>query len=336
MDHCRFWQGGNQAKRLQRTSRSILFAVLRLSGIPLLVRELIQRRRVTIVVYHAMPVWVAERHLRALKARYHIISLADYLAWRKQGARRALPPRSLIITLDDGHKNNFELKPLLEQQQVPVTVFLCSGVVGTHRHYWWFHANHTAEVHALKEMPNDARLQKLKELGFEETKQFAERQALSRIEIDQMRKIADFQAHTVFHPILPACAEERARWEIVQCKRDLEQDSRIAVRALAYPNGNYTEREVNLAKEAGFECALSLDPGFNDAATDLFRLKRIPLPDDASVSELLVKTSGLWELIRALRVKSSQVLRAVWLFNHRRGNGKKNGDAASPSLCAKT
>src|SRR5438094_8287388 len=147
MDHCRIWQGGNLAKRLRRTLRSILFAVLRRSGIPLLVRELIQRRRVTIVVYHAMPVWVAERHLPALKARYHIISLADYLAWRKQGARRALPPRSLIITLDDGHKKNFELKPLLEQQQVTGTVFFCSGGYGTLRYYWWLYAQDTVDVH---------------------------------------------------------------------------------------------------------------------------------------------------------------------------------------------
>src|SRR6266571_1411070 len=261
---------------MKRPLRSIVFTLLRFSGIPFLVRELVQRRKVTIVVYHATSAGVAEQHLRALKARYNIISLADYLGWRKQGASGALPPKSLIITADDGHKNNFELKPLLEKYQIPVTVFLCSGIVGTHRHYWWSHAKHPEEVRALKAMPDDARLRTLRELGFEETKEYAERQALSRSEIARMNETVDFQAHTVFHPMLPACTEERASWEIAQCKLDLEQDFQLAIQALAYPNGSYTEREANLVKKAGYTCALSLDLGFNDATTDLFRLKRIP------------------------------------------------------------
>ena len=287
------------AQRMKQRLRALVFALLRLSGIPFLVREVVQRKKVTIIVYHAASARVVGEHLRALKACYNIISLADYLAWRKQGAARALPPKSLIITVDDGHKSNFELKPVLEKHQIPITVFLCSGIVGTNRHYWWSHAKHPEDAQALKAMPDDVRLRTLRERGFEETKPFAERQALSRGEIAEMSGIVDFQAHTVFHPILPACTEQRARWEIAQCKRDLEQAFQLGIQALAYPNGSYTSREARLARKAGYTCALSLDPGFNDATTDLFRLKRIPLPDDASVSEVVVKTSGLWAAVRA-------------------------------------
>ena len=64
---------------------------------------------------------------------------------------------------------------------------------------------------------------------------------------------------------------------------------------------DYSEREIRLVDSSGYDCALSLDCGYNGLQTDRFRLKRIPIPDDASVSEMLVKTSGMWEPVRALK-----------------------------------
>jgi peptidoglycan/xylan/chitin deacetylase (PgdA/CDA1 family) len=125
-----------------------------------------------------------------------------------------------------------------------------------------------------------------------------DRQALSRTEIDALKRLVDFQSHTVTHPILTACSDEKAEHEIVQSKRKLEEQYSLSIQALAFPNGDYGEREIALARKAGYACALSMDCGLNDERTDLFRLRRIPLPDEASVHELLVKTSDLWDLFR--------------------------------------
>ena len=290
---------------MKRLVRSIVFTLLRFSGIPFLVRELIQRRKITIVVYHATSAGVAEQHLRALKERYSIISLADYLAWRKQGALGTLPFKSLIITADDGHKNNFELKPLLEKYQIPVTVFLCSGIVGTHRHYWWSHTNDSAEAQALKALPDEQRVEVLLRKGHADRREYETRQSLSRAEIAEMKSAVDFQCHTVFHPILPACSIERVRWEIVESKETLEREHGLKIYALAYPNGDYSDREVGLLRDAGYTCGLTLDGGFNDSETDPFRLRRVALPDDAGVNEVLVKTSGLWTFLKAFGSKST-------------------------------
>src|SRR5260370_31388641 len=123
------------SKRWKRFFRSVVFGFLRFSGLRFSHRKIAQRNKITILLYHAMPAPVAERHFRALSARYNIISLSVYLAWKKNKSALSLPPKSIIITFDDGHKANYELKPLLEKHRVPVTIFLCSGIVGTQAHY---------------------------------------------------------------------------------------------------------------------------------------------------------------------------------------------------------
>src|ERR1700739_388688 len=44
------------------------------------------------------------RQLRLLKARYRVIAPEDLLSWCKTG--RELPPSSVLITCDDGLRNN--------------------------------------------------------------------------------------------------------------------------------------------------------------------------------------------------------------------------------------
>jgi hypothetical protein len=55
----------------------------------------------------------------------------------------------------------------------------------------------------------------------------------------------------------------------------------------AYPNGDYSEREMGFVKEAGFASARTCDPGWNDARSDRFRLKGICIDDEASVGARL-------------------------------------------------
>jgi len=280
---------------------------LRYSGLPFLVRELLQRRAVTIVVYHALPADLADLHFGALRRRYNIISLSEYLAARINGTADRLPGKALIITFDDGHRSNYELMSLLEKHRIPITIFLCSGIVGTHRHYWWSHAQDPAQAQSLKALPDQQRVEVLQGKGHSDTREYETRQSLSRSEIAEMKGAVDFQSHTVFHPVLPACSDEKAAREIVESKQTLEDEHGLRICALAYPNGDYSDREIRLLRKAGYTCGLTLDAGYNDSKTDLFCLRRVPLPDDAGLDELLVKTSGLWAYLQALgsRVRRS-------------------------------
>ncbi len=288
--------------------RSLVFLFLRCSGLPWLFRELLQRYVVTIVVYHDLPAATAAAHFRALQARYHIITLHDYLRARTANQLDRLPSKALIVTLDDGHRSNYDLLPVLKACGVPVTIFLCSGVVGTRRHYWWLEVPGIAQAEGLKSLPDEDRLRALAEQGYYDEREYDSRHALSDTEIEEMKRTIDLEAHTITHPILPECGEKKAWDEIAGCKAALEERYGLRVSALAYPNGDYSPREVAMLKAAGYTCGLTIEPGYNEATTDLYHLRRIPLPDDATISEVLVKTAGVWALKdRILRLLGSGV-----------------------------
>jgi poly-beta-1,6-N-acetyl-D-glucosamine N-deacetylase len=281
--------------------RALIFAGLRLSGLPWLLREAVRRRRTTILVYHDPSPRTMEGHLRALGRRYNFVSLADYVSSRTGGLVQ-LPPKSLVITLDDGHAGNHELRGVFERFDVRPTIFVCTGLIGTRRGFWFLHA---ADVEALKRLPNDERIAALGASGFSSDAELPRREALSTDELRSLSTVADIQSHTVTHPILPACTNQEARFELEESKRQLEQSFDLAVDALAYPNGDYSDRELSLTRALGYTCAVTVDGGSNTSSTDLFRLRRTAVDDRDSVDAVLVKASGLWRHVKGLTGRPS-------------------------------
>ena len=66
------------------------------------------------------------------------------------------------------------------------------------------------------------------------------------------------------------------------------------VYAFAYPNGEYTEREAQFARQAGYRCALAVGGRTNGGSADLYALRRITVDDHDGIDELVVKASGVW------------------------------------------
>jgi peptidoglycan/xylan/chitin deacetylase (PgdA/CDA1 family) len=278
------------------TRRALVFRLIRFSLIPFALRQTIQRRRVTIVVYHDPDPGTFERHLALLRRLYNIVRLADAVRALSEGSLRSLPPKALAVTLDDGHRRNFQLKPVLEKLDVPVTIFVCTGIVGTRRGFWFKHVELPTP---LKTLSDEERVRQLLALGFDEEEELAVRDALSREEMLEMRgPLVDFESHTVSHPILPYCSDAKTRAEICHSRDDLIRSRASRGYALSYPNGVYSDREIRFAKECGYACALTTDGGYNSHRTDLFRLRRLGIYDRASLDEVVVETSGLWRAIR--------------------------------------
>jgi peptidoglycan/xylan/chitin deacetylase (PgdA/CDA1 family) len=49
-----------------------------------------------------------------------------------------IPRRSVVITFDDGYRDNLTAaKPILERFHIPATFFLSSGYIQGHREFWW-------------------------------------------------------------------------------------------------------------------------------------------------------------------------------------------------------
>ena len=279
--------------------KNLFFKFLRYSGIPSLFRELVQRNKVTILMFHDIDAENAEHAFAFLKKYYNIIGLQDYLKAVKLG--KPFPKKAVIITFDDGHIGNYPLLPVIRKMQIPITIFLCSDIVGTHRHFWFIHSKELLpERQRMKTLTNDQRLESLKAFGYEQTREYHDLQALTREQIEEMRPWVDFQSHTCFHPILPQCDYETAKIEIAQSKEKLERDFSFDINAFSYPNGDYSPRDIQLAKEAGYICGITVDYGFNDLHSDLFRLKRISVNDGRTHDELVVKASGCYAFLKQM------------------------------------
>lgn len=278
--------------------KRILFALIRLCGIPFFFRELYQREKVTIVLFHDITRKNAEVMFGYLRNHYSLIGLQDLLENYAAGTWN-FPKKPLIITFDDGHAGNYELLPVIKEMNIPVTVFLCAGIIATRRHFWFTERHPVHSFYVLKEMSNRARLAALAETGFSPEREYEERQALSRQEIEEMAPRVNFQSHTLFHPFLPTCTAEEAEQEIAGSKSVLEQQFGLRITAFSYPNGDYSGQDIGLCKKAGYLCGITLDPGCNTAETDVFRLRRLSVNDTDDINELAVKASGFWGMFRS-------------------------------------
>jgi peptidoglycan/xylan/chitin deacetylase (PgdA/CDA1 family) len=282
--------------------REFICRLVELTGVPLLIREVLQGRFVTILVYHRVDPVTADRHFAALRRVYAPISLQTYLVARRSGTLERLPRKSVIVTIDDGHKSVHQLASVLAEHRIPVTVFLCSGFVGTDRRFWFSAPGlQPGQRQYLKTVPDETRIEALRTLGFDHSVEFGERETLDLDEVRELQGLVDFQSHSVSHPILPACPDAKATVEIELSRRQLEESLGRPINAFAYPNGSYSEREIRITRDSGYECGLTMDPGFNAFSTSSFALKRLAVADDCGVHELMIRACGLWALLRSVR-----------------------------------
>ena len=121
------------ARSLEPGRRHLASRVLVLSLLPLLIRETIQRNRVTILVYHNPSAATMAEHLRFLSTRYNIISLRRFVEATRRNNLGPLPRKSLVITFDDGYRANRDLTDVFRRLEIPATMFVCSGIIGTAR-----------------------------------------------------------------------------------------------------------------------------------------------------------------------------------------------------------
>ncbi len=215
-----------------------------------------------------------------------------------------LPKRAVLITFDDGYRDNFDLAlPILKARGVPGLFFIAPALIDQRRLGFWDQAawavKHTAVVHlrasdllpaelalatnphqAVRDVANwlkGARAadpdQALKELRHE-LKVAAPDQALEDRELmtwDQIRQLAaagmGIGSHGLSHRVLAGLSEVEQRHELTESKARLEQRLCQDVRTIAFPSGSrgaYTKLTQALAAEAGYEGCFTYETGVND------------------------------------------------------------------------
>ena len=84
--------------------------------------------------------------------------------------------------------------------------------------------------------------------------------------------------HTIYHQQLSALDEEAQRAELAGAQHALSTLIGKPVTTLAYPYGgplHFNETTCRVARELGHRCACTVMRGYNDAATDPMRLRRL-------------------------------------------------------------
>jgi peptidoglycan/xylan/chitin deacetylase (PgdA/CDA1 family) len=120
------------------------------------------------------------------------------------------------------------------------------------------------------------------------------------LNIAELKQLAEsgmsIGAHTLSHPVLSLCSEEEARREIQESKINLERALGCPVWAFAYPFGNPStmgERELRLAREAGFSCAFLNVEHWGTERSNPFALPRTHVTFDTTLPEFAAHLSGL-------------------------------------------
>lgn len=278
--------------------KNIIFKILRYSGLPVLFRELLQNNRVTILLFHNISTETAEFTFQFLQKKYKLIELNHLLSAIEYKDLIFLPKKALIITFDDGHIGNYKLLPLIKKYKIPVSIFLCASIINTNRNFWFTYKPSEAKKGELKKIINSERLAILNKYGYNQEEEHEIPQALNKSQIMEMKEYVNFQSHTLFHPILTQCNYEDAKKEIIDSKKLLENEYDLKITAISYPNGDYTKREIEIAKEGGYRCGITVDYGFNSNKTDAYKLKRISIKDTCNLDELIVKSSGVWGFLK--------------------------------------
>lgn len=268
--------------------KALVAALVRRSGVEVLVRRTISRDKVGILVYHDPSPEQLEAHLEFLSKRYRFVTMTDLSTALATGDWSEIPRNALAVTFDDGHHGNRELVTLLERFGVRPTIYLCSGVVRGDGLFWFRLPG--VDPEPLKLMSPAERTIALQATGLPPE---LDRHALTPSEVRAMAPAVDFGSHTLSHPVLPLCTDATAAEEITASRIDVEEISGLPCSHLSYPNGDYTEREIGFARAAGYASARTTEIGWNGRAADPLRLRIVSLADFASVDVLAAHLAGL-------------------------------------------
>jgi len=77
-----------------------------------------------------------ERQMQFLREEMNPISLSFLVRCLQN--RALIPPRSVVVTFDDGYADNyFNAYPVLKKYGISATIFLVTGYISTGRRFWW-------------------------------------------------------------------------------------------------------------------------------------------------------------------------------------------------------
>jgi peptidoglycan/xylan/chitin deacetylase (PgdA/CDA1 family) len=209
-----------------------------LLGFSALAADHTARLRIPILVYHRFDPASAglttittrdfESHLNYLAENgYRVIRLRELVDFLL-GHAPAPPPRSVVMTVDDGHRSVYtELFPLVKKRRILVTLFIYPSAIS--------HASYALTWPELQELTASG--------------------------------LFDVQSHTYWHPnfkierrrLDPRKYQEFVTFQLTQSKATLERMLGCRVDLLAWPFGIYDDELIQMAAHSGYVAAFTIE-----------------------------------------------------------------------------
>ena len=194
---------------------------------------------------------------------YHVITLDEYNAIRT--GKQKSRGREILLTFDDGNYSfETDAYPVLKKYDFPGVIFLVSESV-KHK------SNGSMDTETVKRILSG-----------------------SKVEVG---------SHSQTHPFLSQMSEEQIRRELVDSRKDLEGLFGVPVLDFAYPYGDYNERVMKIAEEAGYRTAFTTSyKKLRSAAPSSFALTRTKITRSANFLPVFwVELSGIYDSYKAFR-----------------------------------
>lgn len=246
---------------------------------------------------HATPIF--ERQMELIVRRFSPVNIDDVLLFLKNG--KSLPPRAVLVTLDDGYKDNFQIAaPILNRFGIPAVFYVLVDSVDGSKAPWYCRLRHifftsrgrtwrdpaTGGVHELTDAHAcDAAFLNVSEWCARSSAW--EREELIRdaensldpepfpaeselmMNWDEARALAKsghiVGSHTMTHPNLAHVSADDARRELTDSKHKLEKELGETVRHFSYPHPalypQWNETTLRIAEELGYSTAVTTTCG---------------------------------------------------------------------------
>ncbi|HEY3521253.1 MAG TPA: polysaccharide deacetylase family protein [Rhodanobacteraceae bacterium] len=248
-----------------------------------------------------------QAHLELLRNNFEIIAFGKLLDRLATGS---LSGDEIVITFDDGVRNNFHVAwPLLREQNVPATFFVCPGLIDSGEWIWRLELRArlallgTAERKRLaatvkcpgakieelmawtKKLPYALRREfqdsvSARTRQFEPTTaqidEFAPMTWPQLLELDP--RLITIGSHTSTHPILVGLSDELAHAEIAGSRTTLEQRLGRPIELFCFPNGSHDGSAMELVSR-NYRAAVTTRQAVIGGNDDLHSLPRVPAGD---------------------------------------------------------
>lgn len=286
--------------------------------------------RIGEVEYNSIPSMVHatqdefEREIIFLKRHYNIISCSELLDVFRYNI--SLPKRSLIITFDDGYKDNYtNAFPVLKKYNIPAIIFLSTNYIGEKNGLFWIDKvawiidsiqKESVDIPGLGSLSLNSIKSKNKtkltiiryltkiqdsqkneiidslcrQLKVEIRNEIAKELYLSEDEIRDMSKNGImFGGHGCSHSILTKISIKQAMNEVRESKIIIERIIEKKIDFFAYPNGSFNdfnEQIIEIVQNSGYRLAFTTVLGSNNINDRINLFALRRIPTGKSLSEL--------------------------------------------------